>query len=350
MKSRERFLAAVEGSEVDRPPIWLMRQAGRYLPDYQAVRKAHSFWELCESPALTTRVALEPLQLFALDAAIVFSDILVVPRALGLGVTFEAAGPSVKHLLRTEADLSAWDFSKVEQRLLYVSEAAADLRNTLQGSHGLLGFAGAPFTLFCYAVEGSSEAEFEVARTMLLTQPDLARRAMEKMSDVVLNLCRAQVKAGVDVIQLFDTWAGLLSETTYRHMALPALSYIVKQLQSDGTPVMLYARGGLHLLSALKDTGARGISLDWRTPWREARAQLPSQLLQGQLDPLTLLANEASVQRETKALLDDMRATSDYRHCIVNLGHGILPSTPISSVQAMVKTVVESGRGAYAKR
>lgn len=342
MTRRARFLAALAGDPVDRPPVWLMRQAGRYLPEYRATRVKHGFWDVCKTPALSTGVALEPLAKFEIDAAIVFSDILVVPEALGLGVTFgKGEGPLIAKPLRSAADLAAWNVEGVQQRLSYVPEAVAHLKQTLAGSHGLIGFAGAPFTLFAYSVEGGGSDDFRHARTMLHTDPKLADRALATIADVVIGLLDAECEAGADVVQLFDTWGGLLSRDEYVRFAIPALQRITTALKAKGRKSLLFVRGGHHLLSVLGESGVDGFSLDWRTPWAEARAAYPNHLLQGNIDPILLFSGEAAVREATKGLLGELAKHKSSRN-IVNLGHGILPQTPVESVAAMCDEVARS--------
>ena len=337
---RQRFLAALAGTPHDRPPVWLMRQAGRYLPGYRAIRAQHSFWDLCYSPELTTQAALEPLELFKLDAAIVFSDILVVLNALGLDVSFgKGEGPKVAHPLRSASDLAAWNTKNVMSRLEYLPAAVAHLKRTLNGSHGILGFAGAPFTLFCYAVDGGSSDDFRHARTMLHQQPELARKALDTIADVVVELVLAQVEAGTDAVQLFDTWGGLLSRDEYQRFCVPALQRAFSALKKKGVPTILFARGGSHLLPILGDTGADGLSLDWRMDWTEVRKMYPTHLLQGNIDPLLLLAGDDSVRAATRKLLSDMKSAGNWERSIVNLGHGIVPETPSSAVSALCDEV-----------
>ncbi len=231
MHSRERFLAALRGDALDRPPVWLMRQAGRYLPGYRALRAEHSFWDVCQKPELSTRAALEPLDRYALDAAIVFSDILVVPLAMGLGVSFgPGEGPRIAKPLRTGADYDAWQLDGVLGRIDYLPRAVAHLKQTLQDRYGILGFAGAPFTLFAYCVEGGGSEDFREARTLMHRDPALAKRALNTIADVVADLLLAQVDAGADAVQLFDSWGGLLAPDEYRDFALPALQRITAKL------------------------------------------------------------------------------------------------------------------------
>lgn len=336
---RQRLLRALHREEVDRPPVWLMRQAGRYLPGYRAVRAGHGFWEVCRAPELSTAVALEPLRLFPLDAAIVFSDILVILDALGLGVSFvKGEGPSVARPLYGQADLDEWQTDGLTRRLSYVPEAVRHLRAAIGEDRGLLGFAGAPWTLFGYAVDGNSSSELLGARTLLRTDPELARRALGVLADAASQLLAAQIEAGADAVQIFDTWGGLLDRDTYAAFALPALRRLIEPILGLGRPVLLFVRGGHHLLPILGQSGATAFSIDWRTPLSEARALLPGAALQGNLDPTLLFAGEDVVQGATRALLAEMRALGP--GFVVNLGHGILPGTPPEAVAALCDTVV----------
>ncbi len=354
MKPRQRFLAAFDGEPVDRPPVWLMRQAGRYLPGYRAVRSQHGFWDVCKTPELSTKVALEPMGLFPLDAAIVFSDILVVPEAMGLDVTFgKGMGPQVGRPLRTDDDFDRWDLTGIQERLSYVSNAARHLREHLGEDHAILGFAGAPWTLFCYIVEGSGSDDFKLPRAMLHQNPELAKKALACIADVVADLLLREIEAGVDAIQLFDTWGGLLPREEYAAFCIPAIRRITDRLREARKAAgprsaygrsLLFVKGGHHLLPILGDAGSDGLSLDWRTPWREARALHPKIALQGNVDPVLLFAGDDAVRARTRALLADMRADDDGRRCIVNLGHGILPGTPQSAVAALVDEVVHGAR------
>ncbi|MBX7096547.1 MAG: uroporphyrinogen decarboxylase [Myxococcaceae bacterium] len=344
MERRERFLAALKGEAVDRPPVWLMRQAGRYLEGYRAVRAKHGFWDVCHQPELSTHVALEPLNKFPLDAAIVFSDILVVPQALGLDVTFgKGEGPQVGRPLRGPADLEAWNTQGLMDRLQFLPKAVKHLSDTLKGSHGLMGFAGAPFTLFAYVVEGQGSDDFKLARTMLHAQPELAKKALTLLAEAAAELLEAQCQSGADAVQLFDTWGGLLSREEYRTFCIPALRAITERLHAKGRTVLLFVRGGHHLLPVLGESHVDGFSLDWRTPFAEARALYPKAILQGNLDPVLLFAPPDVVRARTQALLQEMKQNGGFRRTIFNLGHGILPGTPVESVAALCDAVVRGG-------
>lgn len=337
------MLAALDGKPVDRPPLWLMRQAGRYLPGYRAVRSQNSFWTVCKTPELSTQVALEPLALFPLDAAIVFSDILTIPDALGLDVTFgPGEGPRIARKLRTEADLKSWNTQGLGARLDFVAAAVKHLRAAIGPDRGLFGFAGAPWTLFSYIVEGQGSDDFRNARSLMHANPALTTAALTTLADAIAELLEAQCAAGADVVQLFDTWGGLLTVDEYQRFALPALRRITSRMRAAKHRTLIFVRGGHHLLPVLKDAGADGLSLDWRTPWRDARALMPSLALQGNIDPILLLSNPVIVREATRSLLADMRETSGFSRCIVNLGHGIVPETPVDAVRALCDTVIEA--------
>lgn len=345
MTPRDRLCAAFAGEALDRPPVWLMRQAGRYLPGYRGVRAQHGFWEVCKTPALSTQVALEPMGLFPLDASIVFSDILVVPEAMDLNVVFGGAGgdgPQIGRPLRTRADLEAWHTDGILDRLAFVANAMAALRTGLGADHGLFGFCGAPWTLFCYIVEGHGSDDFKEPRTLLHSDPQLAKDALAKLADITADLLEAQCTAGADAVQLFDTWGGLLSREEYREFCVPAIRRVTDRLRAKGRRSLLFVKGGHHLLPVLGETGVDGISLDWRTPWREARALYPKLVLQGNIDPVLLFSNVSAVRARVRALIADMRADDGGRRCILNLGHGILPKTPVENVSALVEQVVHA--------
>ena len=349
MIPRARLLTALQGHVPDRTPIWLMRQAGRYLPGYRELRAKHGFWEVCRTPELSTRVALEPLARYPLDAAIVFSDILVIPEALGLGVSFGdgkgGEGPKIAKPLRSAEDLASWSREDLPERLGFLPRAVAHLRAAIGEDRGLLGFCGAPWTLLCYTVDGSSKDEFLGARCLLHTAPDLAHAALRELADIAGALLLAQVDAGADAVQIFDTWGGLLDREDYARFALPALQRLTAPIVARGVPVILYVRGGGHLLPLLGQSGVTCISLDWRTGFEEARKALAGssvRALQGNLDPVRLFAGPEAARRATRAVLDEARAgtTPGLDGFVFNLGHGILPGTPPEAVAAVCEEVV----------
>jgi uroporphyrinogen decarboxylase len=289
-------------------------------------------------------VALEPLARFGLDAAIVFSDILVVPEALGLGVTFgPGEGPRIARTLRTASDLSAWNREGVASRLGFVPAAVKHLKQTLNGSHGILGFSGAPFTLFSYCVEGGGSDDFARARIMLHQDTALAVKALATLAEVSVEYLDAQFAAGADIVQLFDTWGGLLDRQDYLRFCVPAIRRITEPLRARGHKVMLFVRGGQHLLPVLGETGADGFSLDWRNDWSEARARFPRAILQGNIDPILLMAGPEIVRERTRALVHTMKSVDGGKRCILNLGHGIHKDTPPDNVAALCEEVARNG-------
>jgi uroporphyrinogen decarboxylase len=278
---------------------------------------------------------------FALDAAIVFSDILVIPDALGLDVTFgPGEGPRIGKPLKSAADLASWNTAGIQERLAFLPGAIAHLRAALGDDKAILGFCGAPFTLFCYAVDGGSSDDFRAARTMMHREPELATRALNTFADIAADLLLAEQKAGADCVQMFDTWGGLLAPDEYQRFCVPALKRITDKTRKAGLSTILFVRGGHHLLPVLGEVGVDALSLDWRTPYREARKLHPKLTLQGNVDPVLLFAGDDVVKTRTRALMDEIKALDDGRRAIINLGHGILPGTPESAVEALVNEVV----------
>lgn len=329
---RARVLEVLAGRSPDRLPLWLMRQAGRFLPEYRAFRKEHAFLEVVRTPAYCTEVALQPLRRFPLDATIVFSDILVVPDSLGLGLRFVAGdGPSFERPVRTAADLDALTVDGACDRLGYVYEAVADLRRAAP-DHALFGFAGSPWTLFCYAVQGEGSSDFARPRSMLWRDPATADRLLGLLADLVAEHLARQLDAGADVVQVFDTWGGLLPADAYARFAAPGLRRIRERL--DGRRVVLYVRQGAHLVEL-----TRGLGFDALSVHETVDLARLGGVTQGNLDPTLLHAPEA-VRGEVAKLV---RALGGRRTHVVNLGHGLLPDTPVEGVQALCDAVAELG-------
>ena len=343
MHPRERFLAALRGDALDRPPVWLMRQAGRYLPGYRALRAEHSFWDVCQNPELSTRAALEPLDRYALDAAIVFSDILVVPLAMGLGVSFgPGEGPRIAqaaaHRRRLRRLAARWRAGAHRLSAARRRAPQADAARTATAS------SASPARRSRCSPTASKAAAARIsakrARSCIATRRSRSARS-STIADVVADLLLAQVDAGADAVQLFDSWGGLLAPDEYRDFALPALQRITAKLNARKVPTLLFVRGGHHLLPLLGESGVTGFSLDWRTEWDVARELYPNHLLQGNIDPVLLLGSADVIRQRTRALLETMKRTSGGRSCILNLGHGILPGTPPETVAALVETAAE---------
>lgn len=338
----KKFLAVLAGEPASPPPVWLMRQAGRYLPEYNATRsRAGSFMQLCRDPALATEVTLQPLARFPLDAAILFSDILTVPDAMGLGLSFvEGEGPRFERPLREEAAIARLTVPDLA-RLAYVFDAVAAIKRALAGSVPLLGFAGSPFTLACYMVEGSGSADFSRLRRILYARPDLLHRILTINADAVGAYLVQQIRHGADAVMIFDTWGGLLTADAYAKFSLAYIERVLQHVRTSGAsvPAIVFTKGGGQWLERIAGSGCEGIGLDWTTDLAVARARVGARVaLQGNLDPQVLLTTPSVIATEARAII---RAAGPEPGFIFNLGHGILPETPPENVAALVACVRE---------
>jgi uroporphyrinogen decarboxylase len=339
MDRHTRLRNALLGLPVDRTPIWFMRQAGRYLPEYRAVRERASFLDLCGNPDLALEVTLQPIDRFGLDAAIAFSDILIVLQAVGFDVTFEEKrGPVLPSPFRDVADLRRLRDPAGSPHLATLPATIAQFRRA-RPDVPILGFAGAPWTLLCYLVEGQGSREWTKAKALLWEQPAVAQQLLDTLADAVGDLLQAQVDAGAAGVQIFDTWAGALSPEDWHRWALPAMRRALARV--DGAPRIAYLKDSAPFLDALPQTGAECIGLDWRVDLREARARLPGKSVQGNLDPAFLFAPPDAIRRRVSSILD---AAGPLGH-VFNLGHGIQPATPLAGVEAMVEAVLNPSRG-----
>lgn len=340
MIRNDTFLRALRRQPTTHTPVWLMRQAGRYLPEYNKTRAtAGSFMKLAMSPELATEVTLQPLARFPLDAAILFSDILTIPDAMGLELSFAPGeGPRFAHKTHDEksiASLSAPDMNK----LRYVFDAVASIKKALNNRVPLIGFSGSPFTLACYMIEGGSSDGFPNARKMAYARPDLMKRLIDINADAVAAYLNEQIAAGVDAIMIFDTWGGLLSSSAYRQFSLDAMKKVLTQLKTNAAgeklPSIIFTKGGGQWLNDMANSGADALGLDWTVNIAEARKAVGEKVaLQGNLDPLVLLTDEKTVARETEAIV---RAAGTAPGHIFNLGHGIVPQTPPEHVGVLVE-------------
>jgi len=333
--SAARFLDACFGRPVDRPPVWMMRQAGRYLPEYREVRRTLSFLDLCRTPEAAVEVSLQPFRRFGPDAVIFFSDILVAVAAMGARVEFGDAGPELPEPVRSASDVALLKRFDPSSAVAFTGEILGLLRREVGERAAVLGFAGAPWTLASYLVEGGGSKSFAVIKQMMGRDPETLRRLLELLADVVGDLLSFQIESGATAVQLFDTWAGELSLQDYREWALPAAARAVARIRRDGAPVILYVNGCGHLLEAMAESGADVLSVDWRVPLSQARRRVPGKALQGNLDPGVLLGTPARVAERTRAMV----AETGGRAHVVNLGHGVLPSTPVESVEAFFDAV-----------
>lgn len=339
MTSRERFLAATACSPLDRPPVWVMRQAGRYLPEYRALKIKHSFVEMVRTPELAAEVTLQPLRRFALDAAIIFSDILVVPEALGQAYQFrEGGGIAMEYRLESRGQLDRLDPSNVSGRLDYVAKALELVKAELKGTRALLGFGGSPWTLATYMVEGGSSEDFARIKELFYTDRDFFEALMEKLTAALIEYFKMQIRAGADAIQLFDSWGGIVAGADYEAASLRWMRQIIAALPKD-FPIILYAKGVNSQLTDLAFTGARVLGLDWTVDLSMARRLVPGNVaLQGNLDPVLMNTTPDIVRREASKLLGSMRGTPGH---ILNLGHGIMPQAKIECMDALVATVTD---------
>jgi len=323
----DRLLRALLREPVEVTPVWMMRQAGRYLPEYRATRKqAGDFMSLCKNPQLACEVTLQPLERFELDAAILFSDILTIPDAMGLGLYFETGeGPCFKKIIRTAEDVAKLQIVDTVADLDYVLRAVKTIRHELNGKVPLIGFSGSPWTLATYMVEGGSSRDFRHIKAMLYDKPDVLHQLLKKLSLSVIDYLNAQIRAGAQAVQIFDTWGGSLSYHAFKAFSLDYLHMIVNGLirEWDGrkVPVILFTKGGGQWLSRMADTGADALGLDWTTHIGQARAQVGDRVaLQGNMDPSVLYASEDIIRQEVVSILDDFGSGNGH---VFNLGHGI---------------------------
>jgi uroporphyrinogen decarboxylase len=339
----DNFLRALLREPVDRTPLWLMRQAGRYLPEYCETRKrAGSFLQLCKNPQLACEVTLQPLARYDLDAAILFSDILTVPDAMGLGLYFaEGEGPKFERPLRSEWEIRDLAAPDPNNHLRYVMDAVAEIRRALDNSVPLIGFSGSPYTLACYMVEGGGSDDFRHIKGMLYSRPDLLHRILEVNTKAVTDYLNAQIEAGAQAVMIFDTWGGSLSNVAYREFSLNYMERIVAGLKKshDGerVPCIVFTKGGGQWLEAIAAIGCDGIGLDWTTDIGDARRRVGDKVaLQGNMDPMTLFGAPEIVAAEATRILDSHGGGSGH---VFNLGHGINQHTPPENVGVLVEAV-----------
>ena len=341
----DRFLRALAGQTVDKTPVWMMRQAGRYLPEYRRVRaQAGDFMSLCKNTDLACEVTIQPLERYELDAAILFSDILTIPDAMGLGLYFvEGEGPMFRKPVRTERDIEQLSVVNTAEDLSYVTDAVAAIRAELNGRVPLIGFSGSPWTLATYMIEGKSSRDFALAKTMLYKQPEILHSLLDKLALSVIDYLNAQIRSGAQVVQIFDTWGGALSHSAYLEFSLAYMEKIVAGLikHADGrdVPVILFTKGGGHWLEAMADTGCHCLGLDWTVDIGQARQRVGDKVaLQGNMDPAVLRSDPSIIRSEINAILTSF---GDHQGHIFNLGHGITPDIDPDNVKVFIDAVHE---------
>lgn len=330
------FLDACWGKPVDRTPVWLMRQAGRYLPEYMAVRSKCTFLELCKTPDLAAEVTIQPVDILGVDAAILFSDILTPVEPMGMKLDF-VPGPVFESPIRSMADVEKLRIPQMEQDVPYVLETLKILRRELAGKVPLIGFGGAPFTLACYMVEGKGSKDFAQIKRMMYAAPEVYAALMEKITTMSMEYLNAQIKVGAQCIQIFDTWGGILSPADYAAYVLPYTTRLINALNRMETPVIHFVKGAGTMLDTVKQAGGDVIGLDWHVDLGKARDVLgPQMAVQGNLDPTVLYAPHATIEKEVKRVLAENAGRPGH---IFNLGHGILPTVPPENAKFMVECV-----------
>lgn len=337
------FIRAIHKKPVERPPVWLMRQAGRYLPEYRKTRlRAGNFMSLCKNPELACEVTLQPLQRYPLDAAILFSDILTIPDAMGLGLSFvEGGGPQFASPIRDIARIDSLVLPDIAHDLGYVMDAARLIRQEMPKDLPLIGFSGSPWTLACYMIEGSGSKDFKHALSFMYNHPAALEKLLAKLTTLISEYLDLQIAAGVNAVMLFDTWGGILSTHNYQNFSLRYMQQIVKNLKANHAdiPVILFTKGGGQWLHLLANTGCDVVSLDWTIDLATARQEIGSKVaLQGNLDPVVLLTSEKAIRREVQKILSVYGKDSGF---IFNLGHGITPDVPPENVAIMLDAIHE---------
>jgi uroporphyrinogen decarboxylase len=338
MLQNDLLLRTLRGETTERTPVWMMRQAGRYLPDYMKLKEKYSFFERCQTPELAAEITIQPVEQVGVDAAIIFSDILVVPQAMGMEVQMiEGKGPNLPDPIKKNSDLEKLVMPDVNEKLGYVFDALRLTKKELNGRVPLIGFAGAPWTLLCYMVQGKGSKTFDDAKIFCYTQPETAHRLLQMITDTTIDYLQGQAAAGADVVQIFDSWGGLLGPDDFEKFSMQYIRQIVAALK-EVVPTIIFAKGAWHSLKSMADTGAHGLGIDWCITPELARKMAGANVtLQGNFDPAKLLLPIPSIRDEVRTMLS---AFGGHRH-IANLGHGILPNVPVDHARAFVDTVKE---------
>ena len=336
MLKNDIFLRALEGEALDRPPVWMMRQAGRYLPDFMKLKAKYDFFTRCQTPELAAEITVMPIDQVGTDAAILFSDILVIPQAMDIAVEMkDGVGPWLPNPVRTAEDLVKVVVPDVEDRLHYVMEAIKQTKILLDDRVPLIGFAGSPWTILCYAVQGQGSKNFDLAKGFCFSQPALAHELLQKITDTTIAYLKAKVRAGVDAVQLFDSWGGMLGEEDYQTFSWQYMQQIIDALK-DETKVIAFAKGCWYALPTMARSGVHALGVDWTCSARNARYLSGGQIpLQGNFDPSRLLSPIPEIERLAHKMVSEF-GTQNY---IANLGHGILPNVPVDHAKAFVNAI-----------
>lgn len=337
MIKNDLYLRALKGETVVRPPVWMMRQAGRFLPDFRALREKYDFFTRCQTPELATEITIMPVKQVGVDAAILFSDILVIPQAMGIEVQMKPNfGPYIPNPIRTQKDVDAIVLPDVNHELKYVMDAVKMTKQELNNEVPLIGFAGSPWTILCYIVQGQGSKTYDKTKEFCFTNPVAAHQMLQKVTDTTIAYLKAKVKAGVDAVQIFDSWGGMLSPVDYQAFSWQYINQIIEALK-DEAPVIAFAKGCWYALEEMGQSNAAALGVDWTVNPELARQLTNGKTLQGNLDPARLLSPISEIKKMTKAMIDAF-GKDKY---IVNLGHGILPNTPVDHAKAFIETVKE---------
>jgi len=338
MIKNDLFLRTLKGETVARPPVWMMRQAGRYLPEFMEIKHKYDFFTRCQTPELASEITVQPIRRYGMDAAILFSDILVIPQAMNIEVEMKPNfGPYLPHPIRTQKDLDRVIVPDVQASLGYVLEAIKATKEKLNNEIPLIGFAGSPWTILCYCVQGQGSKNFDKAKELCFTQPTVAHELLQKITDTTIEYLKAKVKAGVDAVQVFDSWGGMLSPTDYQEFSWYYIQQIIDALK-EAAPVIVFGKGCWFALGDMAKSGASALGVDWTCSARNARYLSGGKItLQGNFDPSRLLSPPAEIKRMVTQMIREF-GKDQY---IVNLGHGILPNIPVENAKAFIDAVKE---------
>ena len=332
------FLRALKGETLERPPVWMMRQAGRYLPEFMAIKEKYDFFTRCQTPELASEITVQPIRRYGMDAAILFSDILVIPQAMNIEVEMKPNfGPYLPNPIRSQKDLDRVIVPNVHETLGYVMEAIKATKEKLNDEVPLIGFAGSPWTILCYCVQGQGSKTFDKAKELCFTQPLVAHELLQKITDTTIAYLKAKVVAGVDALQIFDSWGGMLSPTDYQEFSWQYIQQIIDALK-DKAPVIVFGKGCWFALGDMAKSGASALGVDWTCSARNARYLSGGKItLQGNFDPARLLSPPAMIKKMVHQMINEFGKDS----YIVNLGHGILPNVPVENAKAFIDAVKE---------
>jgi uroporphyrinogen decarboxylase len=338
MIKNDLFLRALKGETVDRPPVWMMRQAGRYLPEFQVIKKKYDFFTRCRTPELASEITVQPIRRYGMDAAILFSDILVIPQAMNIEVQMKPDfGPYLPNPIRTQKDLDRVIIPDVHESLGYVMEAIKATKEKLNDNIPLIGFAGSPWTIMCYCVQGQGSKNFDKAKELCFTNPVMAHSLLQKITDTTIAYLKAKVAAGVNAVQIFDSWGGMLSPVDYQEFSWQYIQQIIDALK-DETQVIAFGKGCWFALGDMAKSGAAALGVDWTCSARNARYLSGGKItLQGNFDPSRLLSPPAEIKKMVHQMINEFGKD----RYIVNLGHGILPNIPVENAKAFVDAVKE---------